>query len=197
MTFGCTNTTYLDSNGNAQGVTIFIATDCEYNTPLPLGKQDPRYAAISINDLVLYDGLSEDFRYGIDEYALPSTEPSWPQDPAVLPTCLRGCLCGYSSASSMPDSVYDYCDCGNLPLVFSYLASLASTAVYTTPTNLSLLAHYNIGYDDFNASITNTNLGRGTLVWVNISEGSNLTIQRGFECFGDYETIADIIDPAQ
>ena len=160
-------------------------------------KQDPRYASIGLGDNVLDDRLSGEFGYEIEAYPFTSHEPDGPLDPAVLPTCLRGCLCGYSATPHNPESiVYDWCDCvNNLPLVFSFLAS---TAVYTTPTNLSLLAHHNISYDDFNASIAANYLGRReTPLWVNVSEGSNLTIQKGFECFGDYETIANIIDPAR
>ena len=64
-----------------------------------------------------------------------------------------------------------------------------TTPIYTTPTNLSLLLQYNVGLDEFNSTIVD----RHSSSWVNISEGSNLTLQKGFECFGDYETISEII----
>ena len=201
MTFSCTNTTYLDINGNAQGVTIFIATDCSFNNELPSFKQDPRYLAFTTGDTVLEDRLSDQFASEIRGYPLTANDFSGPEHPAVLPTCLRGCLCGYSAGWTFPNaSVYSYCDCAlNLALEFAYLANMATPVngpiLYTTPTNLSLLAHYNISYNDFNASITKIDLGMGRPVWENISEGSNLTLQRGFECFGDYETIAEIIPP--
>lgn len=121
-------------------------------------------------------------------------------NPAVLPTCLRGCLCGYSTLGLFvaDTSVYSYCECySTLANIFFYLAlTQAASAIYTTPTNLSLLDHYEIDYHDFNASLLDLIVPFGTPSWVNISEGSNLTIQKGVECFGDYQTISDRISKA-
>lgn len=137
-------------------------------------------------------------------YQNPSAEYYNTADPAVLPTCLRGCLCGYSATYPYEDiSVYSDCDCQQtLGYLFYYVAITKQgeksppTTVYTTPTNLSLLDHYDVPYDDFNGSITSVSLAHETPLWVNVSEGSNLTLQKGFECFGDYQTIADIIPPS-
>ena len=118
-------------------------------------------------------------------------------NPAVLPTCLRGCLCGYSTLGVFvaDTSVYSYCECYyTLANIFFYLAlTQAASAIYTTPTNLSLLDHYEIESWDFNTSLFDLTSYYGNTSWVNISEGSNLTLQKGFECFGDYQTISDII----
>ena len=70
-----------------------------------------------------------------------------------------------------------------------YTTPANTQEVYTTPTNLSLLLHYYVDSGDFNTTLVS--FGDKNAEWVNISEGSNLTLQRGFECFGDYETISE------
>lgn len=47
IAFGCTNTTYVDSNGDADGVTVFVARDCESNSRLPFTQQDVRYSGVT------------------------------------------------------------------------------------------------------------------------------------------------------
>ena len=199
ITFSCTNTTYLDSNGNAQGVTLFVATDCDHNERLSLDQQDPRYDTIEEDQPVLAQlsltAINETDQYDHNAYNDPSfyTTP----DPPVLPTCLRGCLCGYSGYSdysSSTNTLYNLCICKELlAYLFIYLQTLLpatfSPTVYTTPTNLSMLLDWDIGFDEFNTTL----LYYGYVSWVNISEGSNLTLQKGFECFGDYETISEIM----
>ena len=188
ISFSCTNTTYLDSNGNAQGITIFVATDCDSNERTY--PQDPRYSDFSdIDVLVTLSSTFINATYqdgGFDDQYDTSKS-----DPAVIPTCLRGCLCAYSS------SIYDYCDCpGTIANIFVYLAWLklggGQETIYTTPSNLSLLSFY-FNLDSFEAGLGSiiesyTGIRVSQPVWVNISEGSNLTLQRGFECFGDYLT---------
>lgn len=204
ITFSCTNTTYLDSNGNAQGVTIFVATDCDSNERLSPDQQDPRYYPIYDSENILEQlsltAIIESKSGDPDPYIDYDATP----DPSVLPTCLRGCLCGYSPNDTQDDAaimIYRYCDCVT-SLVYFFIDLAISllgpyTPVYTTPTNLSLLLHYGVDFDIFDTAIVNYTVGvltdaDGSLNWVNISEGSNLTLQKGFECFGDYETIGDI-----
>lgn len=205
ISFSCTNTTYLDSSGNAQGVTIFVATDCYSNERLSPGEQDRRYDTTKSNIAVL-DTLASEVLNASNEIDVLTTEIDpdsyGTPDPAVLPTCLRGCLCGYSVRKSFEDAtVYSHCDCqGTLSNMFFYIATTLQpdaplTAIYTTPTNLSLLLRYAVDFGDFNASIADLSYHQGTAFWMNISEGSNLTLQKGFECFGDYETISEIMPP--
>ncbi|KAL8756905.1 MAG: hypothetical protein Q9184_004355 [Pyrenodesmia sp. 2 TL-2023] len=84
--FDCTNTTYKDADGNAEGDTIFVKTNCSTNERIDPG-QDPRY------DLrvapMLHASLSD-----------PSGRFSGPnfQKPTPLSddTCTRGCYCAYN-----------------------------------------------------------------------------------------------------
>ena len=93
--------------------------------------------------------------------------------------------------------VYNFCDCQTtLPNMFFYIAwalqpDVPLTTIYTTPTNLSLLLLYDVDLGYFNATIAELSDHQGTTPWMNISEGSNLTLQKGFECFGNYETILE------
>lgn len=219
ISFSCTNATYLDTSGNAQCVTIFVATDCYSNERLPPGEQDPRYDTSQSNVAVLetmFQGVinaTEQAAY-LSYYDPNSYPNSWPNsypngygtpDPAVLPTCLRGCLCGYlggkpDEPATVDASVYSYCTCAaTLPHLFGYLASTLrpeGTIIYTTPTNLTLLVQSAVEFEYFNATLTDMESGTGTPVWINISEGSNLTLQKEFECFGDYESISEIMPPS-
>ena len=173
ITFSCTNTTYLDSNGNAQGVTIFVATDCVSNERLSPDQQDPRYLSIAQGQIVLDELLftvtndSETLGPDLNDASLSSVSPDPPvlppyyatPDPSVLPTCLRGCLCGYSDDQMFDTTLYSSCDCqSSLAYLFIYLAELLpddyASAVYTTPTNLSLLLHYDVDFYLFNTSLT-------------------------------------------
>ena len=40
----CNNTPYTDSDGKADGVDVFVLTNCDDNSKLPLSQQDARYA---------------------------------------------------------------------------------------------------------------------------------------------------------
>ena len=213
ITFSCTNTTYLDSNGNAQGVTIFVATDCVSNERLSTDQQDPRYLSIAqgqiVLDELLFTIINDSETLGPDPNDVSSSSISSDSpvllpyyatpDPSILPTCVRGCLCGYSDDLLFDTTLYSYCDCqSSLAYLFIYLAVSDGYAseVYTTPTNLSLLLNYDVDFYLFNTSLTSFFKGEyGLPSWINISEGSNLTLQRGFECFGDYETVLDYTPP--
>ena len=141
ITFSCTNTTYLDDTGNAQGVTIFVATDYDSNEPLSEDQQDPRYDFIGngqpVLDRLFYTVINETEPYDLvpvdnqtldggvlppDPDILPSDPGVLPPDPSVLPTCLRGCLCGYSGPyGQYSDDIYSYCDCeGSLAILSIY-----------------------------------------------------------------------------
>ena len=203
ISFSCTNTTYLDSSGNAQGVTIFVATNCYSNERLSPREQDPRYDNTK-SDVAVLDELAFEVLNAtdpIDQLTITTDPDSYgTPDPPVPPTCLRGCLCGYSSWGYHLDAtIYNFCDCQEtLPNMFLYIAStlqpdVPPTTIYTTPTNLSLLLLYYIDLGYFNASIADMIDHQGTTSWMNISEGSNLTLQKGFECFGNYETILEVM----
>ena len=190
----------MDSNGNAQGITIFVATDCASNERLSSDEQDARFLNSDLD--VLYTlqstfiNATYDQEQGFEMYPPYTTSP----DPTVVPTCLRGCLCGYTPYENLDTfagpEIFGYCYCDeSLAEIFVFLATMAvkgQQTLYTTPTNLSLLLFYNIDYGAFEAglgdifeSYTN-DLRADQPLWVNISEGSNLTVQRGFDCFGDY-----------
>ena len=194
----------MDSNGNAQGITVFVATKCNSNEHLSSDQQDPRYTPDYLLGSAL-EGLSDEIVTAVETEGAAPTENEYTAapEPPILPTCLRGCLCGYS-ATSYNDAIdlYTYCDCeGSLAHLFVYLAKSLPDAnnltIYTTPTNLSLLRQYDVDFDVFNAKIANYSYfhedAYAFASWVNISEGSNLTLQKGFEWFGDYETISDVI----
>ena len=200
IAFSCTNTTYKDSNGNAEGITIFVTTDCNTNERLGPNQQDPRYVNQLEDPFGVYESLKSDLTPSYDEIGndFDKTQNGYlTRDPDVFPSCARGCLCSYApkSPSVYSIAVYTYCDCSQtIPDIFLVLVSYDNgrgteySNIYTTPTNLSLLDSYYVSYDFFNTTITGAG---GT--WINIPEGSNLTLQTGFECFGDAETISDVI----
>ena len=171
ISFSCTNTTYLDSSGNAQGVTIFVATDCYSNERLSPGEQDPRYDTTKSNNAVLNALASEVINATELSAEVTNHDPNayGTLDPAVLPTCLRGCLCGYSGRKISEDAtVYSYCGCQEtLSNAFFYIAStlqpdILVPTIYTTPTNLTLLLQYDVDFGYFNASIADIDYETGT-----------------------------------
>ena len=207
IAFSCTNTTYKDSNGNAEGITIFVTTNRTTNERLAPNQQDPRYVNQRVNPFSVYEALVTDLNFTSDlakteaentpSESLSTNERYLTPDPDVFPTCARGCFCSYAPqlyTREFSIAVYTYCECLDvLPDIFLNLAGedLAEgsyNTVFTTPTNFSLLDSYYISYDEFGKTIAN--LGG---LWVNISEGDNLTLQTGFEYFGDAETISDVI----
>ena len=78
--FSCTNTTYKDADGNAEGDTVFVLTDCTTNERLQDG-QDPRYQYYKTPEL------------GVDTRYLGDLQSN-PLD--SIQTCSRGCYCGYN-----------------------------------------------------------------------------------------------------
>ncbi|KAI9699963.1 MAG: hypothetical protein M1836_002497 [Candelina mexicana] len=80
--FICNNSPFLDRDGNAEGITMFVATDCVTNEIMPLEQQDPIYSLLNISNYSVAGGLLEQ-----------STSESYePED-----LCERACLCGYAS----------------------------------------------------------------------------------------------------
>ena len=183
---------------------MFVATDCNSNERLSLDEQDPRYYSFEMGQRSVLGTLGSEVINATEPDALtPQNDPVYyygTPDPAVLPTCLRGCLCGYSG-NYQDATVYPWCDChDSLANMFLYLATTPTVTddgltptIYTTPTNLSLLLQYGLDFHKLNASLVPF-LGAHAS-WVNISEGSNVTLQKGFECFGDYQTISEIMPP--
>lgn len=103
--FTCTNTTYKDASGKAEGDTVFVITDCASNERL-IDKQDPRY------DITLAAGW--------DLHAMQESEATDPYKNLISrsdETCSRGCYCAYNRqnvhnrfnllTSTMP---YEACD---------------------------------------------------------------------------------------
>lgn len=44
----CNNTPYTDSDGRADGVSVFVLTNCADNSRLPMSEQDARYAQAGV-----------------------------------------------------------------------------------------------------------------------------------------------------
>lgn len=44
----CNNTPYTDSDGKADGVDVFVLTNCADNSKLPMSLQDSRYAQAGV-----------------------------------------------------------------------------------------------------------------------------------------------------
>ena len=102
---------------------------------------------------------------------------------------------------------YDVCDCPNIMLPIldsldpptydqnSHSVPLLPSPLTLTPSNISLLAQYipdfrNVSFPGTNGSLHNpfVNITRRYTV---VAEGSSQTIQKNFECFGDFHSIGD------
>ncbi|KAI9702379.1 MAG: hypothetical protein M1836_000858 [Candelina mexicana] len=103
-TFTCNNSTLLDSNGNAEGITSFVATYCDMedleiglahsnNERLPMDQQDPRYSIPALPP----SGFDQ-IQFAIDQSEIDrSGYPSRPAsyDPTITEFCRRYCFCNY------------------------------------------------------------------------------------------------------
>ena len=182
IAFSCTNTTYVDSNGDADGVTVFVATDCGSNDRLPFNQQDVKYSSLNNNVPILVSGIDEFLTNsvssalsGIDAMnILPGEGPAAP-DPIDVDTCNRGCICGYSPNQTQTLSffspmvpAYILCECDMW--LQNYLSDKAA--------NISLLDHYSVNY----TSLMTTN-----------SSTDAEPLQSPFECFGDPLTIGTAV----
>ena len=173
IAFGCTNTTYVDSNGDADGVTVFVSKDCATGKRFSYD-QDVQYRDHDGNVPVLSTGAALD-----------------PYD-ADADTCKRGCICGYSANTTQTLSVqlpiqlptvpaYLFCQC-NLWLS-NYLTALIDASpslnkVLVTAANISLLDHYSVNY----TGLVTTN-----------SSTDAVPFQSPFECFGNRLTVGTAV----
>ena len=177
IAFGCTNTTYVDSNGDADGVTVFVAKDCATGERLSY-VQDIQYNHLKGNIPVLSTGLANTFS---SDVAAP--------DPNDTDTCNRGCICGYSPNKNQTVIIpwpvfpaYLSCQCDHwlsnylIAIVYGSLLpnSPPPNKIFATAANISLLDHYSVNYTGL--VITN-------------SSTDAVPFQRPFECFGNPLTV--------
>ena len=101
IAFGCTNTTYVDGNGDADGVTVFVVKNCTTGRRFDSDQQDVKYNGDADDIPILgVPELKEETYVGPEGDTLiyparPGESPA-AQDPADYDTCDRGCICGYS-----------------------------------------------------------------------------------------------------
>ena len=173
---GCTNTTYKDAGGNAEGSTVFVAQNCSNGFLRPPAKQDARYA-----NAVLDVGRAF-VQYSEADGQYPSAGGYWPiQESPGKATCDRGCECSY--VDIVPESQglgtlpYSFCNCSRvIPELFVNLnteCGSSESPVYLTPTNISVF--------DFYGAYTSS-VGQ----WEQIPDGDNRTLSSDFQCFGNY-----------
>ncbi|KAI9707071.1 MAG: hypothetical protein M1836_000031 [Candelina mexicana] len=117
----CNNSTITDEEGNAEGVTFFVATHCENNTLAPPEVQDARlrvrdfYILLSLPDseYTFINGLLEHYVFYEQSTAALEGEGAL----SAQPTCDRGCLCGYAGnfdSINEPHGVrWPYASCGS------------------------------------------------------------------------------------
>ena len=176
IAFSCTNTTYVDSNGEADGVTVFVAVNCTTGGPLPYSYQDAIYSSIDSPLATLSEAVAnETFAFA------PGAAALYPKD---LDTCNRGCLCGYSPNKAQTimldpqlDLGYFFCQC-DVWLQY-YLSDILAeppypSAVLVTAANISLLDHYFVNCT-------------GLVTTDNSTDAKPL--QSPLECFGDPLTV--------
>lgn len=134
--FDCTNTTYKDADGNAEGDTIFVKTDCWTNQRFPDG-QDPRYnlqyapfLSASLFDPIIGGTFQK-------------------HDPQSNKTCTRGCYCGYHRGihdieqpdpSRWPYQACDFCPTGVCPYCVNKILNdfIEHTADFYNPNPLAV-----------------------------------------------------------
>ena len=203
--FGCTNTTYTDENGNPEGDTIFLLTDCMTNERLTDG-QDPRY--VFDEDA---DGDPEPSQPSNLTVQLSDTiQPFERQDPDGWRTCERGCLCGYSQLLqpfSTIEAPYDACDCHNVLTPYFFTCSSNRIIVPISSENLTLLQFY--GAIPCNATAGPGSSGNFSneygifnvvgRVWVPDSVGNKTLngtmkpLTNPYECFGSFDSMGGIM----
>ncbi|KAL6719491.1 hypothetical protein ACLMJK_003731 [Lecanora helva] len=208
VTFARTNTTYLDSNGNAEGVTVFVQTYCAENLESEdTGIEDSRYNDVPPPGVVVQPVAAID---------IPYTKEIVPDS---YQTCYRACLCGYElegdkrqkfTAPQLQLNPYADCKCFDaLPAIFFHLLNPMDKLsrgediqyeVPVTPTNVSLLEssqYTNISfgeetpYADF-FNLTYPPYPAINLTWVSIDESDSRIIRKPFECFAEYDQSQDI-----
>ena len=198
IAFSCTNTTFVDSNGNADGVTVFVATDCGSNDRLSFNQQDVKYTSSKNNLPQLVPGTDEILTNSNPELAgISATDIGTPPtgegvsapDPNDIDTCDRGCICGYSpnKTQTQPNfrSIYPaylFCQCDiwlQSYLDNSFSGPPYSSAILVTAANISLFDHYSVNYTG--------------IVTTNSSTVNLESLQSPFECFGDPLTVGTAV----
>ncbi|KAI9778553.1 MAG: hypothetical protein M1835_004903 [Candelina submexicana] len=106
INFQWNNSTFLDSDGNAEGITLFVATDCATNEKLPLEMQGPTYAQVN---RVVYSSLGGIFipflgpqGQLLSEFIEPPVAQQQQSGSEGIETqdlCERACFCNYATAS--------------------------------------------------------------------------------------------------
>ena len=193
IAFGCTNTTYLDGNGNADGVTVFVAKNCTTGERLPYDQQDVKYRGFNNNRPILAVSQLTDPTSVLSEINTTNILANPPEgdvlpDPVDVDTCNRGCICGYSTNKNQSltyqsriDPAYLFCQCD---VWLQYYLSAAvneqpnKSAVLVTAANVSLFDRYSVNYTG--------------LVTTNDSTGAK-PLQRPFECIGDPLTVGTAV----
>ena len=183
ISFSCTNTMYLDSNGDADGVTVFVSTECGSNERLPFSQQDAKYSNFNNNIPLLVPG---------QVYAFPANsavrsfgEGAAAPDPSDVDTCNWGCICGYSPNTTQISSflpllyliypAYLFCQCDlwlqtSLDEQFSRLPATAA--------EISILDHY---YVNCTGLVTNS------------TNADYTPFTSPLECFGDPLTVGTAV----
>lgn len=93
ISFSYTNTTYTDGDGNAEGVTAFVVTDCITIVRLNRSYQDVGYDTKANVDGELDLSLPSSV-HNASPFSVAGTPLS---DPLGEASCQRGCFCGYLS----------------------------------------------------------------------------------------------------
>ena len=199
--FGCTNTTYKSEDGNPEGDTVFVLTDCTTNERLSDG-QDARYNAFE-DGLDLRANLKLDLR---TKYTGPLLVPYSGE------TCNRGCFCAYNRLQSVQSNVsapYGTCDvigydsdigtCRNiLESTYRDFAdsrdTLIPAVVHLTSANITLLKFY--GIIECTAAEGPGSSGQLSpdLSWSWVPEVDDKVFMNPYDCFGDLNSIGAIMN---
>ncbi|KAL9605396.1 MAG: hypothetical protein Q9179_001412 [Wetmoreana sp. 5 TL-2023] len=202
LTFGCTNTVYTDESGKSQGNTVFVYIKCATGEPLETG-QDPRYQQIHKKEDVSFLLVTT---YGFET----ENGQFQAQVPFADQTCLRGCLCGYAQSHQEHEkpetsNLYNLCDCPYTLLKFYVALQRNNTPsrlkIPLTTENITHLQTWGVMPCDaklekgssgrFNNTPDGLELENVTWFWV--PEGDNQTLQKPIECFGNTDTIRDVM----
>ena len=195
VVFGCSNTTYVDANGDPQGEVVFVPTACSNNERLPLNdpSQDPRYQSATQPNFYSIDA---------DPVALNNYNYHYQgEDPRSDRACLNGCLCGYNRLQltnpfAPSNAPYQACSCYYVLNQFWSITSNVRTkwndgssfiGVPVTKSNLSILQFYDVADCDNLAieSYQKTGLIKGTTLMWKVVDDDEFGTQKGpkAECF--------------
>ncbi|KAI4184134.1 MAG: hypothetical protein L6R41_004957, partial [Letrouitia leprolyta] len=203
ITFGCTNTTYLDENDNAEGVTVFVKTNCITNAHLTAG-QDARYNRSDRKLTVLDRG------FVISNHLSTSTPTSDEVDVTGDPVSqypYEACV-NYDSTLSKDE---DYYNCKNY-LVGQWV-DFNGTNLELRTKDIDLLKFYgaiscnssvapgsggSINYFAYYASYLNKSPGPRIVNWTWIPDDGldeyTSKIRQPYDCFGTLESIGSAMN---